>query len=127
MTKHLIRFLVTVSCLFIGSALALAQEVPPYEPVPDEDTTVETSIGEVDPYSVYSRGQIQETYIDEDYKLYDVRPYKGVVPGHPERGSARKGRPSCLSPRPPPRDRCSLLEAISVARTAQRCPRSESG
>jgi len=91
MTKHLIRFLVTVSFLFIGSTLALAQGVPPDEPFPGEDTTVEPSDGEVDPYSVYSKGQIQETYIDEDYKLYDVRPYKGVVPGHPERGEPMDG------------------------------------
>ncbi|MFH1531415.1 MAG: hypothetical protein ABIK09_11870 [Pseudomonadota bacterium] len=91
MTKTLARFLVMVSFLFAGSLRAPAQEIPPDEPVPGEDTPVETSSIEVDPYSVYSKGQIQETYIDEDFKLYEVRPYQGVVPGHPERGEVAGG------------------------------------
>ena len=78
MMKHLIRFLVMVSFLLTGAQYALAQEVPPDEPIPGEDIG-ETPGGEVDPYSVYSKGQLQETYIDEDYKLYEVRPYKGVL------------------------------------------------
>ncbi len=91
MMKHLIRFLVMVSFLFTGANYAPAQEGPSDEPVPGEDTPGETPGGEVDPYSVYSKGQLQETYIDEDYRLYEVRPYKGVVPGHPERGEPVDG------------------------------------
>ena len=90
MMKYLIRALVMVSFLFAGAS-APAREVPPDEPLPGEDAPAENSSDEVDPYSVYSKGQLQETYIDEDYKLYEVRPYKGVVPGHPERGEPLDG------------------------------------
>ncbi len=90
MMKHLIRALVMASFLFTGAS-APAREVPPDEPLPGEDAPTETSSDEVDPYSVYSKGQLQETYIDEDYKLYEVRPYQGVVPGHPERGEPLDG------------------------------------
>ena len=86
MMKHLIQILLTLSVLLVGLGPARAQEVPPEDPTPGE-----TLGNEVDPYSVYSRGQVQETYIDEDYKLYEVRPYKGVVPGHPERGEPVDG------------------------------------
>ena len=34
-----------------------------------------------DPHNVYSTGLFQEVYIDEDFKLYKVRTYQGVVPG----------------------------------------------
>lgn len=86
MMKHLIRILLVFSVLFAGVRPAPAQEVPPEEPMPGE-----TPGGEVDPYSVYSKGQVEETYIDEDYKIYKVRPYKGIVPGHPERGEPTDG------------------------------------
>mgnify|MGYP006865124356 CR=1 FL=1 len=34
-----------------------------------------------DPHNVYSTGLFQEVYIDEDFKLYRVRTYQGMVPG----------------------------------------------
>lgn len=33
-----------------------------------------------DPYNVYSTGLFQEVYIDEDFKLYKIRTYQGIVP-----------------------------------------------
>lgn len=33
-----------------------------------------------DPYNVYATGLFQEVYIDEDFKLYKVRTYQGIVP-----------------------------------------------
>lgn len=95
MMKHLISvpFLCLLFSLWVTPALA--QEDPPVAPVPDEDPGEGTFVGDVDPYSVYSKGQLQETYIDEDYKLYDLRPYQGLVPGRPERGeSPDRGSPS---------------------------------
>ena len=89
--KHLIRTVVMVSFLVFGASFASAQVDPAGAPGPSEDSPGALPGGVVDPYSVYSQGQIQETYIDEDYKLYDVRPYQGVVPGHPERGEPVDG------------------------------------
>ena len=90
MMKHPGRILVMLS--FLVASGAAAQEGPgvasPGEPDP-EATGASDTID--DPYSVYSKGQIEETYIDEDYRLYDLRPYQGLVPGHPERGEPEDG------------------------------------
>ncbi len=70
-------------------ARGLHKDAVPLEPDPEEAAGASDSVE--DPFSVYSKGQIQEIYIDEDYRLYDLRPYQGLVPGHPERGEPEDG------------------------------------
>jgi len=107
MMKYLIRLLVMTSLLSAGASVP-AQEIPPVEPGSDEEAHGEPTGDKVDPYSVYSKGQLQETFIDEDYKLYEVRPYKGVVPGHPERGEPADGEV------PPPRSERITVERLGL-------------
>jgi hypothetical protein len=66
------------------SLAALAQEEPRKEEAPKEGPKV-VSGSSGDPYSVYANGEYEEVFIDEDFKLYKVRTYQGVVPGRDER------------------------------------------
>jgi hypothetical protein len=82
--------LTLITLLAAPASRAMAQEDP--VPIVEPDVEPEEPAGQPvhveggkDPYSVYSRGQIQEIFIDEDYRLYDLRPYKGLVPGDPDR------------------------------------------
>jgi hypothetical protein len=52
----------------------VAQETP-------EEPTGQVILSGEDPYNVYGTGLFQEVYIDEDFRLYKVRTYQGVVPG----------------------------------------------
>jgi len=73
--NHITTFAAVFGILW-STCGAFAQEAPvrtpPPVPVP------------ADPQSIYSSGAFQEVVIDEDEKLYDVRPYGGVVPGRIE-------------------------------------------
>ncbi|MBM4370048.1 MAG: hypothetical protein FJ098_00240 [Deltaproteobacteria bacterium] len=88
-----IRFLVL---LFLCAAPlpAGAQELPePEEPLPADGPAApaDPAARDADPFSVYSRGQLQEIFIDEEFRLYDVRRYQGLVPGHPDRPEGTSG------------------------------------
>lgn len=63
-----------ISMLVLPALSVAAQEEP---------TNDETAVGPQngDPYNVYGTGLFQEVYIDEDFRLYKVRTYQGVVPG----------------------------------------------
>jgi hypothetical protein len=51
----------------------------------DEEQQVQTTNG--DPYNIYGTGMFQEVYIDEDFNLFKIRTYQGLVPGRtPEEG-----------------------------------------
>jgi hypothetical protein len=63
-----------VSLMVLGALPVVAQEDPA-----NSENVVEPQSG--DPYNVYGTGLFQEVYIDEDFNLYKVRTYSGVVPG----------------------------------------------
>ena len=64
------------------SATAAAQGDPATGDDPNTGLTVKTN----DPYNVYASGLFQEVFIDEDFKIYKVRNYQGIVPGREEEG-----------------------------------------
>ena len=61
--------------MMVFSAFSVAAQEEPAPPGP----TAQTQAG--DPYNVYGTGLFQEVYIDEDFSLYKVRTYQGLVPG----------------------------------------------
>lgn len=63
-----------VSLMVLPAFSVAAQEEPATSPA-----TVQPQDG--DPYNVYGTGLFQEVYIDEDFSLYKVRTYQGLVPG----------------------------------------------
>jgi hypothetical protein len=69
------RLILTLFFLLVGPGLARAQAEP------GDEGTDKPVVGPTDPYNVYGTGLFQEVYIDEDFKLYKVRTYQGVVPG----------------------------------------------
>jgi hypothetical protein len=85
--NHITTFVAVFGFLWpICSASAQDAPVrtPPPVPIP------------ADPQSIYSSGAFQEVVVDEDEKLYDLRPYGGVVPGRlepEEPGIPPKGNP----------------------------------
>jgi len=73
-----------VMLVLCGSRPAVAQEEPAKAPAERDPTNA----APVDPLGVYSGGQFEEVYIDEEFKLYKVRTYQGVVPGRDEKEGA---------------------------------------
>lgn len=55
--------------------------------------------GGEDPYSIYGGGQLQEVFIDEKGRIYDNRPYQGVIPGKSE---------GVAAPLPPKEDKVQI-------------------
>jgi hypothetical protein len=56
------------------------------EPATDPDQPGKLTVQSKDPYNVYASGLFQEVFIDEDFKIYKVRNYQGVVPGREDEG-----------------------------------------
>jgi hypothetical protein len=71
----------TLMLLSQGSRPAAAQDSPPKDTKGDKPAA--TGQTNPDPHNVYSTGAIQEVFIDEDFKLYKLRLYQGIVPGKP--------------------------------------------
>jgi hypothetical protein len=63
-----------VSLMVLAALPVGAQE----DPAASENGVVPQS---GDPYNVYGTGLFQEVYIDEDFNLYKIRSYSGIVPG----------------------------------------------
>jgi len=65
----------TLISLMVLQAFSVAAQEDPAA----SETAIQPQDG--DPYNVYGTGLFQEVYIDEDFSLYKIRTYQGVVPG----------------------------------------------
>lgn len=56
------------------------------DPTADPDQAGKLTVQSNDPYNVYAPGHFEEVFIDEDFKIYKIRNYQGMVPGREEEG-----------------------------------------
>jgi hypothetical protein len=79
MKQTALRLIMGIAIICTSTNITLAQDIPADGGEGPINAQQEGEGG--DPYNVYNKGLFKEVYIDQDYKLFEVRKYQGVVPG----------------------------------------------